>query len=86
MSRREKFTALLKKHGYTSVNNFCIENKFNQGNVANRLRDEKIKIELPLLFVWAGILSEPIDVLIEIFYPEEFAENQTIAKGKKGGK
>lgn len=87
MTRRDDFTNLLKMHGYTSVNNFCIENKFNQGNVANRLRDESIKIELPLLFTWANILGEPIDTLINIFYPEEYATNQAIAKeNKKRGK
>ena len=85
MSRKEKFSELVKAHGYTSVHKFCLENKLNQGNISLRLTDENIKVELPLLFMWAGILEEPIDSLIEIFYPEEFAENQAIAKGKKKG-
>ena len=83
MSRKEKFVAILKAHGYTSVNNFCIENKLHQSNTNQRLNNESIKVELPLLFMWAGILEEPIDTLIEIFYPEEFAENQAKAKKKK---
>lgn len=83
MTRREKFTNLLIEHGYTSINNFCIQNKLIQSNVNNRAKDESIKVELPVLFLWAKILHEPIDVLIEIFYPEEYEENQTIAKGKK---
>lgn len=85
MTRREKFTELLKKHEYSSINNFCIQNKLIQSNVNNRAKDESIKVELPVLFLWAKILHEPIDVLIEIFYPEEFEENQAIAKGKKKG-
>lgn len=83
MSRKEKFLALIKAHGYTSVNNFCIENKFNQSNTNQRLNDESKKVELPLLFKWAKILEEPIDTLIEIFYPDDFAENQAFAKKKK---
>lgn len=83
MSRKEKFLALLKAHGYTSVNNFCVENKFNQSNVSQRLINESKKVDLPVLFRWAAILGEPIDTLIEIFYPEEFKENQAICK-KKG--
>ena len=85
MSRKENFASLLKSHGYTSVHNFCLENKLNQGNLSVRLTDETIKVELPLLFSWADILEEPIDTLIEIFYPDQYKENQAKAK-KKGSK
>lgn len=76
MTRREKFAELLKKHGYTSINNFCIENKLSQSNVNNRAKNETIKVELPILFQWAAILHEPIETLIEIFYPDEWQENR----------
>lgn len=78
MSRRDKFAALLKKHGYTSINNFCIENKLHQGNTNNRAKDESILVELPILFQYANILHEPIEKIIEIFYPEEFKENRSL--------
>lgn len=80
MTRREKFTELLKKHEYNSINNFCIQNKLIQSNVNNRAKNESLKVELPVLFLWAKILHEPIDVLIEIFYPDEFAENKEVTK------
>lgn len=78
MSRKEKFDAVLKKHGYRSLNNFCIENKLIQTNVNRRVKHEDIQVELPILFSWANILHEPIDTLIEIFYPNEYQENRSL--------
>ena len=78
MSRKEQFKTMLNKHGYTSVNNFCIENKLNQSNVNNRVKNESIQVELPILFMFANILHEPIENVIEIFYPNEFKENRSL--------
>lgn len=78
MTRRERFIEILKRHGYTSVNNFCIENKLIQSNVNNRVKNENIKVELPVLFLWANILHEPVEVLIELFYPTEWEENRSL--------
>lgn len=80
MTRREKFSELLKKHGYTSINNFCVENKLIVSNVNNRAKDESIKVDLSILFTWANILHEPIETLIEIFYPEELKENRSLTE------
>lgn len=83
MSRKEKFLALIKKHNYTSVLNFCVENKLVQPNVQKRLNNEDLKVDISTLFVWANILSEPIDTLIEIFYPAEFKDNKKLSGRKK---
>lgn len=76
MSRKEKFNEVLKKHGYRSLNNFCIENKLIQTNVNKRVKDESIQVELPILFQFANLLHEPIETMIEIFYPDEWEENR----------
>ena len=76
MSRRDKFIEVLKKHGYRSINHFCLENKLIQTNLNNRIKNESIKVELPILFNLANILHEPIETMIEIFYPEELEENR----------
>lgn len=76
MNRQEAFTDVLKRHGYRSVNHFCLENKIPQTNMSKRLRGTQ-KVELPLLFTWANMLHEPIDTMIEIFYPEEMQENRS---------
>lgn len=76
MTRKEAFNAVLKRHGYRSLNNFCLENKIIQTNLNKRVKDESIKVELPLLFNLANILHEPIETLIEIFYPDEWQENR----------
>lgn len=76
MTRKERFNELLKKHNYTSLNNFCIENKLQQANFSRRINDESMEVNLPTLFKLARLLHEPIDTLIEIFYPEEMQENR----------
>jgi len=75
MDRHEALTLILKKHGYRSVNQFCVDNKIPQTNMSKRLRGTQ-KVELPLLFSWATMLHEPVDTLIEIFYPEEMEANR----------
>lgn len=76
MTRSEAFTEVVKRHGYRSINHFCLENKIAQTNMSKRMKDNGQKVELPLLFKWANILHEPIDTMIEIFYPEELEENR----------
>lgn len=71
---------LLNKHGYSSLNNFCIENKLQQSHFNNRLNNESLKVDLLILFKLANILEEPIDILIEIFYPDEYKENKRHCK------
>lgn len=75
MTRSEKFMALIKKHNYRSLNNFCEVNGLQQGNFNKRIKYEDMKVDLVTLFNIANILHEPIDTLIEIFYPEEYQEN-----------
>ncbi len=74
--RQELFNTVLKMHGYTSLNNFCIENKLQQANFSRRLKDENLKVDLLILFKLADILHEPIETMIMIFYPDEWAENR----------
>lgn len=80
MTRKEKFMKLLNKHGYSSLNNFCIDNKLQQSHFAKRINDESLKVDLLILFRLANLLNEPIDTLIEIFYPDEFKENKKHCK------
>lgn len=75
MDRKEAFSQLVQKHGYRSINHFCIENKMPQTNMSKRLNGNQ-NVELPLLFDWADILQEPIDTLIEIFYPDRMEQNR----------
>lgn len=78
MSRREKFMEVLKRHGYPSLNAFCMDNRLQQANFNRRLKDESLKVDLMILFKLASILHEPIETLIEIFYPDEWKENRSL--------
>lgn len=75
--RRDGFIELLKKHGYDNVAQFCEANNLIATNMNKRLRGDQ-KIEIPFLFKLANLLHEPIEVLIELFYPEEIAENRSL--------
>lgn len=78
MSRKEKFSEVLQKHGYSSINNFCVENKLLQTNVNKKVKDESCNVSLTTLFQWANILHEPVETLIEIFYVEALKENRDL--------
>ena len=78
MTRREKFNELLDKHGYRSLNQFCIENKLQQTNFNKRLKNETIRVDIDNLFLMANLLHEPIEEILNIFYPEEMAENRSL--------
>lgn len=80
MTRQEKFLKLLKKHNYSSLNNFCIENKLLQSNFNKRIKDESLKVDILILFKLANILHEPIEVMLDIFYPDELKENKKLSK------
>lgn len=75
--RRNGFIALLKKHGYDNVAQFCEANNLIATNMNKRLRGDQ-KIEILFLFKIANILHEPIETMIEIFYPDELAENRSL--------
>lgn len=77
MERKEAFSSLVHKHGYRSINHFCIENKMPQTNMSKRLNNNQ-NVELKLLFDWADLLHEPIDTLLVIFYPERMEQNRSL--------
>lgn len=76
MSRREKFNAVLQKHGYRSLNNFCVENKLLQTNFNKRIKDETMRVDIDTLFLLADLLHEPIETMLEIFYPDDMEINR----------
>lgn len=84
MSRKENFRVLLKKHGYSSLSNFCAANGLHQGNFNKRVKEESIRVDLDNLFLLADLLHEPIEVMLEIFYPEDMKLNrESVEEGKE---
>lgn len=78
MSRKENFRVLLKKHGYSSLSSFCAANGLHQGNFNKRVKEESIRVDLDNLFLLADLLHEPIEVMLEIFYPEDMKLNRSL--------
>lgn len=86
MTRKEKFHAILKKHGYASLRSFCAEHNLNQANFNRRIKEESIRVDLDNLFLLADLLHEPIEVMLEIFYPEDMKLNrQSVEEEKNNG-
>lgn len=83
MSTKDAFNELIKKHGYTSVHDFCLKQQIDYANMNKRVNGVRYKVEIGFMFRLANSLHEPVDVIVQIFYPEEYEENQAIAKGKK---
>ena len=75
--RQIKFMELIKTHGYDNVTQFCNQNDLIQTNMSKRLRGDQ-GIEILFLFKLANILHEPVDKLVEVFYPQEYQENQDL--------
>lgn len=78
MTRQQRFMVLLNKHGYPSLNAFCLDNHLQQANFNRRLKNESLNVDILILFKLANILHEPIETLIEIFYAKELQENRDI--------
>lgn len=83
MTRKERFRAVLKKHGYSSLANFCAKHGLNQGNFNKRVKEETIRVDLDTLFFLADLLHEPIEVMLEIFYPEDMRLNRESVNEEK---
>ena len=84
MSRKENFRVLLKKHGYSSLSSFCAANGLHQVNFNKRVKEESIRVDLDNLFLLADLLHEPIEVMLEIFYPEDMKLNrESVEEGKE---
>jgi len=84
MSRKERFRAVLKKHGYNSLANFCAENRLNQGNFNKRVKEESIRVDIDTLFLLADLLHEPIEAMLDIFYPDDMKINREAVEENGG--
>lgn len=78
MTTKEMFNNLLAKKGYSSLHDFCIQQKIDYANMNKRVNGIRQKIEISYMFKLANILHVPIETIIEIFYPDEWQENRSL--------
>ena len=78
MTTKEMFNKLLAKKGYSSLHDFCLKQQIDYANMNKRVNGIRQKIEISYMFKLANILHEPIETMIEIFYPDELAENRSL--------
>lgn len=76
MSTKEMFNDLLKKKGYTSLRDFCLQSKIDYPNMNKRVNGIRQKIEIAFIFKLANLLNESYTTIVEIFYPDEVAANR----------
>ena len=72
------FNELLKEKGYSSVHDFCLKQKIDYANMNKRVNGVRQKIEISYMFKLANMLEVPVERIIEIFYPEDMAENRSL--------
>lgn len=72
---KEKLEILIKEAGYTSFRQFCVDVGIDQSNLYTNL-DGKWGMSVKRMFKIANLLGVSIMQILEIFYPEEMAENE----------
>lgn len=82
MATKELFLKLITSKGYSTLYDFCLKNGIDYSNTNKRLTGRQ-KIAIDWMFNLANILHEPIEVIIEIFYPDEYQENRALIKEVK---
>ena len=74
---KEKLLFLIKEAGYDNYRQFCKDIGLDQSNLYCNL-DGTWNISVKRMFQIANHLGVHINQILEIFYPEEFAENQKL--------
>lgn len=75
--RKEKFEAMVKSAGFDSIHQFSREYNIDMANLYSNLGGTW-KMSLKRMFKIANALGVPIGQIIELFYPEEYAENMKL--------
>lgn len=76
-SRKSKLDILIANAGYESFRAFAKDVDVSAANLYSNL-DTTYDISIKRMFKIAQVLNVPILQIIEIFYPEELAENQSL--------
>lgn len=73
---KEVMEQLIKDAGYENIRQFCKDVGIDQSNFYSNL-DGTWGMSVKRMFKVANLLGVHISRVIEIFYPEEYAENQS---------
>ncbi len=71
---KERFIALMKKRGFTSVRQFAIACGMESSNIYTNLVG-KTTVGIGRLFTYANVLGVPVQDVLAIFYPEDMKAN-----------
>lgn len=75
--RKLKLETMIKDAGFDSIYQFSKEYGIDMSNLYSNL-DGTWKMSLKRMFKIANALGVPIGQIIELFYPEEYAENMRL--------
>ena len=70
---REEFYKLMKEQGFESLQKFCKASGIAVGNLHANLRGRD-RLSIKRAFIIATTLKVAIDIILEMFYPEEMEE------------
>ena len=74
---KEKLWSMIEAAGYENIRQFCKDVGIDQSNLYSNL-DGTWKMSMARMFKVANLLKVPVLDIVEIFYPEELAENKNI--------
>lgn len=77
LERKDKFEKMVKDAGFVSIYQFSKEAGLDMANLYSNLGGTW-KMSLKRMFKIANTLGVPIGQIIELFYPEEYAENMSL--------
>lgn len=72
---KELFYSIMHDAGFKSLREFSKACGIEAGNICNNLNG-RYDISIERMFVLANTLRVPIDMILEVFYPRELAENE----------
>lgn len=75
---KEQLLKLVQDKGYANLRQFCIALGLKLPNLYSNL-DGTWDMSIKRMFRIANMLEVPIDTIIGIFYPDEFAENKQVS-------
>lgn len=77
---REEFYALMKDCGFESFRQFAKETGVAVANIHSNLTG-RYNLSIERAFIIADTLKVPITDILDMFYPDEMAENYNAVKG-----
>lgn len=80
MSTKDRFEELVKSYGFANITQFSIAVGIAASNIYSNLSGNSWRMSMSRMFKIANTLKCPVEEVIQVLYPNEYAENQQISR------